>query len=120
MKYLIIIFIVLYSMMGQSQIKMKDDTKHFYAGFTIAVGSAEVINQVIDRPGISALIGSALGTGAGIFKEEVIDKRMHRGVYNKGDMAMTTWGAICGGMVVRVHFDLQIKKRNKLHKEDYE
>lgn len=99
---------------------MKDDTKHFYSGFTIAVGSAEVINQIIERPGISSFLGSVIGTGTGIFKEEVIDKRMHRGVYSKSDMAMTTWGAVCGGMVVRVHFDLQIKKRNKLHKEDYE
>lgn len=120
MKRLIFILLLLTTISATSQIKMKDDTKHFYAGFTIAVGSAEIINQIIDRPGLSSFIGSVIGTGAGIFKEEVIDKRMHRGVYSKSDMAMTTWGSICGGMVVRVHFDLQIKKRNKLHKEDYE
>lgn len=119
MKYVLIILLFL-AMNVSSQIKMKDDTKHFYSGFVIAVGSAEVINQIIERPALSSFIGSLIGTGAGIFKEEVYDKRMHRGVYSKSDMAMTTWGSICGGMVVRVHFDLQIKKRNKLHKEDYE
>lgn len=119
MKYVLIILLFL-TMNVSSQIKMKDDTKHFYSGFVISVGCAEITNQLIDRPTISSIIGSLIGSSVGIFKEEIYDKRMHRGVYSKSDMAMTAWGSVCGGMVVRVHFDLQMKKQNKLHKEDYE
>lgn len=88
-------------------------TKHFYAGFTITVLTAEVTNQMIDKPFLSALTGFAIGTTAGILKEVVWDRNMDRGVYSNKDMGMTIWGAACGALVIRVRFDLQDKKKNK-------
>jgi hypothetical protein len=107
---LLIIFL-LSSICVKSQID--DATKHFYAGFTITVLTAEVTNQMIDKPFLSALSGFAIGTTAGILKEVVYDRKMDRGVYSNKDMGMTIWGAACGALVIRVRFDLQDKKKHK-------
>jgi hypothetical protein len=94
-------------------------TKHFYAGFTITVLTAEVTNQMIDKPFLSALSGFAIGTTAGILKEVVWDRKMDKGVYSNKDMGMTIWGAACGALVIRVRFDLQDKKKHKALYKDY-
>jgi hypothetical protein len=107
---LLIIFL-LSSICVNSQID--DATKHFYAGFGITVITAEVTNQMIDKPFLSALSGFAIGTTAGILKEVVWDRKMDRGIYSNKDMGMTIWGAACGALVIRVRFDLQDKKKNK-------
>ena len=107
---LLIIFL-LSSICVNSQID--DKTKHFYAGFGITVLTAEVTNQMIDKPFLSALSGFAIGTTAGILKEVVWDRKMDRGIYSNKDMGMTIWGAACGALVIRVRFDLQDKKKNK-------
>ena len=107
---LLIIFL-LSSICVKSQID--DATKHFYAGFTITVLTAEVTNQMIDKPFLSALSGFAIGTTAGVLKEVVWDRNMDRGVYSNKDMGMTIWGAACGALVIRVRFDLQDKKKHK-------
>ncbi len=90
-----------------------DKTKHFYAGFGIAIISGEICNQIIDRPAISSLVGTTLGCLAGIGKESIYDKAMHKGVCDNNDAYMTFWGSICGGMVIRVRFDLQEKRKEK-------
>ena len=110
MRKLLIIFL-LSSVCVNSQID--DATKHFYAGFTITVLTAEVTNQIIDKPFLSALSGFMAGTTAGILKEVVWDRNMDRGVYSNKDMGMTIWGAACGALVIRVRFDLQDKKKHK-------
>ena len=107
---LLIIFL-LSSICVNSQID--DATKHFYAGFGITVLTAEVTNQMIDKPFLSALTGFVAGTTAGILKEVVWDRKMDRGVYSNKDMGMTIWGAACGALVIRVRFDLQDKKKHK-------
>jgi hypothetical protein len=107
----LLIILLLSSVCVKSQID--DATKHFYAGFTITVLTAEVTNQMIDKPFLSALSGFAIGTTAGILKEVVWDRKMDRGVYSNQDMGMTIWGAACGALVIRVRFDLQDKKKNK-------
>ena len=97
--------------------KEVDKTKHFYAGFGIAIITGELTNQIIDRPGISAVIGGGFGILAGILKETIHDRLMNRGIYSNQDMVMTGWGAVCGAMVIRVKFDLcnkrKIEKREK-------
>ena len=108
-KFLIIF--LLSSICVNSQID--DATKHFYAGFGITVLTAEVTNQMIDKPFLSALSGFAIGTTAGILKEVVWDRKMDKGVYSNKDMGITIWGAACGALVIRVKFDLQDKKKNK-------
>ena len=113
---LLIIFL-LSSICVKSQID--DATKHFYAGFTITVLTAEVTNQMIDKPFLSALSGFAIGTTAGVLKEVVWDRNMDKGVYSNKDMGMTIWGAACGALVIRVRFDLQDKKKHKAIYKDY-
>lgn len=108
----LLIILLLSSVCVNSQID--DATKHFYAGFTITVLTAEVTNQMIDKPFLSALTGFAIGTTAGILKEVVYDRKMDRGVYSNKDIGMTAWGAACGALVIRVRFDLQDKKKHKV------
>ena len=107
----LLIILLLSSICVKSQID--DATKHFYAGFTITVLTAEVTNQMIDKPFLSDLTGFAIGTTAGILKEVVYDRKMDKGVYSNKDMGITIWGASCGALVIRVRFDLQDKKKHK-------
>ena len=107
----LLIILLLSSICVNSQID--DATKHFYAGFTITVLTAEVTNQMIDKPFLSTLSGFAIGTTAGVLKEVVWDRNMDRGVYSNKDIGMTIWGAACGALVIRVRFDLQDKKKHK-------
>lgn len=103
--------------------QIDDKTKHFYAGFGITVLTAEVTNQMIDRPFLSALTGFVAGTTAGILKDVVWDRNMDRGVYSNLDMGMTAWGSACGALVIRVKFDIVEKKRYKTkpkYKEYYD
>lgn len=106
-----IILICLLSLGLTAQID--DKTKHFYAGFGITVLTAEVTNQMTDRPFLNALTGFVAGTTAGILKEVVWDRNMDRGVYSNLDMGMTAWGSACGALVIRVKFDIVEKKRYK-------
>lgn len=108
----LLIILLLSSVCVNSQID--DATKHFYAGFGITLITAEVTNQMIDKPFLSALSGFIAGTTAGILKEVVWDRKMDRGVYSNKDMGMTIWGAACGALVIRVRFDLQDKKKHKV------
>ena len=109
MKY--ILFILLLPFICQSQID--DKTKHFYAGFGITVISAEITNQITDKPVVSCLVGTGLGVLAGILKETVYDREMKRGVYSNTDMGITCWGAFVGGVCMRVKFDVCDKQKDK-------
>lgn len=113
----IVITLLLLSLGLSAQID--DKTKHFYAGFGITVLTAEVTNQMIDKPFLSALSGFVAGTTAGVLKEVVYDRKMDKGVYSNKDMGMTIWGAACGALVIRVRFDLQDKKKHKAIYKDY-
>lgn len=98
--------------------KISDDTKHFYAGFGIAVLSGEITNQIINKPAISALIGIGLGSGITWGKEIIFDRYLNKGVYNKHDGFIGTMGAICGGMVIRVKFDIYERRNTNRYKEN--
>lgn len=113
----LILSILLFASVCQGQID--DKTKHFYAGFGITVVTAEITNQITDKPAISCLVGTAVGCLAGVLKETVYDREMKRGVYSNTDMGMTCWGSVVGAMVIRVRFDLQDKKKHKPIYKDY-
>jgi len=106
-----IILLCLFSLGLTAQID--DKTKHVYAGMGIAIVTAEITNQIIERPAISAATGFVLGSLAGIAKEAVYDKRMDKGTCSNLDAGMTMWGAAIGSMVIRVKFDLCDKKKQK-------
>ena len=108
MKTLILILLSV-SLRGQ----MKDDTKHFYAAFGIAVIGGEITNQLIERPAISSVIGAALGMAATILKEVVWDGKMDRGVKSLEDGVVGCMGAATGGMAIRVKFDICDKRKQK-------
>lgn len=94
MKKFILIFITL-----NSFAQIDDQTKHFYAGFTIGVSTALVTEHYIKRPVISSLIGFSVGTLAGIAKECIYDKRLNKGTYELQDMFTTSWGGGCASIV---------------------
>lgn len=79
--------------------QIDDQTKHFYAGFTIGASTALVTEHYIKRPVISSLIGFSVGTLAGIAKECIYDKRLNKGTYELQDMFTTSWGGGCASIV---------------------
>ena len=94
MKKFILIFITLNSIA-----QIDDQTKHFYAGFTIGVSTTLITEHYIKRPVISSLIGFSVGTLAGIAKECIYDKRLNKGTYELQDMFTTSWGGGCASIV---------------------
>lgn len=119
MKKLILIFCIICTRsLSQNPFeKIDDKTLHFYAGATLAMISAEIINQIIDRPALSALIGAAFAASVGYAKEAFYDRYLKRGVYSIQDMLMTGWGGLCGAIAIRVIFDIKEKKRSNEQKQ---
>jgi len=108
-KYILPILIALNSF-GQ----IDDQTKHFYAGFTIGVSTALITNHYIKRPVISSLIGFSVGTLAGIAKECIYDKRLNKGTYELQDMFTTSWGGGCASIVsISIIINKNGKDRNR-------
>jgi uncharacterized protein YfiM (DUF2279 family) len=119
MKKLILVFFVLSTkLFCQSTLdKVDDKTLHFYAGATLSMVGAEVANQIIDRPALSALIGAAFAASIGYAKEALYDRYLKHGVYSVQDMLMTGWGGLCGAIAIRVVFDIKEKKRYNEQKQ---
>lgn len=113
----LLIILLLSSICVNSQID--DKTKHFYAGFGITCLTAEITNQITDKPFVSCLVGFGAGTLAGIAKEAIWDKAMDKGTCSNLDAGMTIWGSAVGALCIRVRFDIRDKKRYKPVYKDY-
>lgn len=115
MKYIlyILLFFITLKLSANLPPWFDDKAQHFYAGFAISIASAEVCNQITDRPALSALGGFLLGTAAGIAKEAVYDKMMNKGKCSNLDAGMTSYGAATGAMCIRVKFDICDKQKDK-------
>lgn len=87
-----IITLLLIASIAKGQ-RIKDDTKHFYAGFGISVCTSALIYEATDKNGLSIAIGFATGVGAGFAKEYWWDKHLNKGVFNKADLYTTMWGS---------------------------
>jgi hypothetical protein len=92
----------------------KDKTIHFYAGAGISMGTGLIVDHFTHRHTLSMFSGIVVGSLAGIAKEAIYDKALHKGECDNWDAMATTWGAIIGGLVVRVKFDLDDKKQRKI------
>ena len=89
-----IIIIILISVTTlNAQLKIKDDTKHYYAGLGISVGTSALVYELTDNNKLSLAIGFASGVGAGVLKEYWWDKHLNKGVFNKADLYTTMWGS---------------------------
>lgn len=93
-----------------------DDVSHFYAGFFIGVGTAEVVYHYTKNPNKACWAGFAVGTMVGFAKEYIYDGYFKRGVKSKWDLFYTFWGSLISCMVTRCLFDyrehkLQINKQ---------
>jgi hypothetical protein len=106
------IFILL-SFSLTAQFKPKDDALHFYAGFGIQQITSSIIHNKTKKIWLSCLAGGVAGVGAGVAKEFVYDRDMHRGTFDKNDMLMTAWGTFCGIIITRVTIDFLDRKKNK-------
>ena len=91
-KKIIIILLISVTTLN-AQLKIKDDTKHYYAGLGISVCTSALIYEATDRNGLSIAIGFASGVGAGVLKEYWWDKHLQRGTFSKEDLYTTMWGS---------------------------
>ena len=75
----IIILILISVTTLNAQLKIKDDTKHYYAGLGISVCTSALVYELTDNNKLSLAIGFASGVGAGVLKEYWWDKHLQRG-----------------------------------------
>jgi len=92
MKKIIILILISVTIL-KSQLKIKDDTKHYYAGLGISVGTSALVYDLTDNNKLSISIGFVSGVGAGVLKEYWWDKHLNKGVFNKADLYTTMWGS---------------------------
>ena len=92
MKKIIILILISVTIL-KSQLKIKDDTKHYYAGLGISVGVSALLYDLTDNNKLSISIGFVSGVGAGVLKEYWWDKHLNKGVFNKADLYTTMWGS---------------------------
>jgi len=123
-KKILIALLICLSLSGYSQNlkdtwkKIPDDVKHVYAGVLISSVSGAVMYRLTDaNTGWSVFAGFATGVTAGIGKELVWDKWMHRGVPNKWDAVDTGWGSLMGTVCVRVGIDIREKNIDRHYAE---
>ena len=90
----IIILILISVTILKSQLKIKDDTKHYYAGLGISVCTSALVYELTDNNKLSLAIGFASGVGAGVLKEYWWDKHLQRGTFSKEDLYTTMWGSL--------------------------
>jgi len=119
-----LILIILFPLICNSQNKISD-ALHFYSGCGITVATGALTYKISKgKKGLSYLVGFSSGVLAGIAKEVVWDRQMNKGVYSETDMAITSWGAICGTMGLVVGFEIHEKnlyiKNSKYDPEYYE
>lgn len=85
--------LILITLNLSAQLKIKDDTKHYYAGLGISVGTSALVYELTDNNKLSLAIGFASGVGAGVLKEYWWDKHLQRGTFSKEDLYTTMWGS---------------------------
>ena len=77
----IIILILISVTILKSQLKIKDDTKHYHAGLGISLCTSALVYESTDNNKLSLAIGFASGVGAGVLKEYWLDKHLQRGTF---------------------------------------
>ena len=87
-----IITLLLIASIAKGQ-RIKDDTKHYYAGLGISVGTSALVYELTDNNKLSLAIGFTSGVGAGVLKEYWWDKHLQRGTFSKEDLYTTMWGS---------------------------
>lgn len=87
-----IITLLLIASIAKGQ-RIKDDTKHYYAGLGISVGTSALVYDLTDNNKLSISIGFVSGVGAGVLKEYWWDKHLQRGTFSKEDLYTTMWGS---------------------------
>lgn len=87
-----IITLLLIASIAKGQ-RIKDDTKHYYAGLGISVCTSALVYELTDNNKLSISIGFASGVGAGVLKEYWWDKHLQRGTFSKEDLYTTMWGS---------------------------
>ena len=93
MKKIIILILISVTIL-KSQLKIKDDTKHYYAGLGISVCTSALVYELTDNNKLSLAIGFASGVGAGVLKEYWWDKHLQRGTFSNEDLYTTMWGSL--------------------------
>ena len=108
MKKIIFILLLIPSL---SFSQMDDSQKHMFAGAIINVAANEITYQITGKIGLSFVVGNIVSIAATVAKEEIYDKRMGKGVYNKQDINAGLWGTSVAS--VGVVIPLNYHRRNK-------
>lgn len=115
----IIILILISVTILKSQLKIKDDTKHYYAGLGISVGVSALVYDLTDNNKLSISIGFVSGVGAGVLKEYWWDKHLNKGVFNKADLYTTMWGSFTSVPILISIRDFKKRKQIKIDTLNY-
>ena len=115
----IIILILISVTILKAQLKIKDDTKHYYAGLGISVGTSALVYELTDNNKLSLAIGFASGVGAGVLKEYWWDKHLNKGVFNKADLYTTMWGSLTSIPILISIRDFRKRKQIKIDTLNY-
>lgn len=110
-KILILLILISNSLNAQ----MNDESKHFYAGFGITLGTHWIASQFDIKPVYARAIGFATGMIANGTKEIIHDKWLGLGVPSLKDGGFTTYGCVLG---TGVAFCIDDTKKTKLLKLD--
>jgi len=97
-----------------AQLKIKDDTKHYYAGLGISVGVSALVYDLTDNNKLSISIGFVSGVGAGVLKEYWWDKHLQRGTFSKEDLYTTMWGSLTSIPILISIRDFKKRKQIKI------
>ena len=88
-----------------------DKLYHNIAGNIVSTGIGYGTYKLTDKVGVSLITGLVSGVVAGIAKEEIWDKRMGKGTYDKKDLYATSWGSAVGSICLVVLIDNNKKKK---------
>lgn len=94
---------------GSKKINITDFDLHYHAGIAISGWASSSFYYITKRQVLSSFLGACVGTAAGIAKEEIWDRQMHRGTPSFKDKA-ATWA---GSFFVMLPFNIIIAEHRK-------
>lgn len=109
-KLIFILFLI--SFTCKSQIKFDDKVLHYYVGATIAYSSAEILNEITDKPLLSGFVGLGISWGATTTKEFFYDGYLKKGNKSTEDLIVGLFGGAFGSMCFGIK-DNFTKNQNK-------
>jgi hypothetical protein len=122
MKKIILILLLPFVLNAQSVLVKKDfsQEKHFYLAMASNIVVSETLYQLTGKPLESGLIGFLITAAGIVFKEEIYDNKLKKGVKSIADYGAGGLGNGTGSEVFTVRIDLGNKSKKHLERLKYE